>query len=64
MLEKQWLYDEIDMLRDEIPEDEQKEIAERIVDTLRGHRLTFFQAYGILRVAKATLEAMAQGLSL
>ena len=64
MLEKQWLYDEIDMLRDEIPEDEQKEIAERIVDTLRGYRLTFFQAYGILRVAKATLEAMTQALSL
>ena len=64
MLEKEWLYDEIDKLRDEIPKDEQKEIAAKIIDTLRGHRLTFHQAHRVLEVVKATLEAMAKGLNL
>lgn len=58
------LFEKIESLRDSIPEDEQKEMAESIIGVLREHRLTFSQAHQILDVVYSTLRVMSHSLLL
>ena len=63
-IEKRSLFQRIESLRDEIPEDEQKEMVETIIDVMREHQLSFDQAHKVLDLAAATLRTISAELLL
>lgn len=58
------IFEMIERLKDEIPENEQKEMVARIISILKECNITYNQAYGILNLADATLKEMSRALSL
>lgn len=58
------LFKKIQSLREQIPEQEQKEMAAAIIDVMREHRLTYDQCFEVLRVVDLTLERMSRALML
>lgn len=56
------LFERISSLRESIPECEQKEMVESIVEIFKAHNITYDQAENVLLLVRTTLGEMSKSL--